>query len=537
MVACLRLGDLLQHRLDTAPASVAFINADERINVLDFAARVDRTVGWLRAQGMGAGDVVAVWMVNRLEWVALLFAAARIGAVVMSVNTRYRSEELTHILQASGARLLVTHGQYRKLDFIETVAGLNKSTLPALQAIALLGESRALEQLQCQWPLLHFAPDSAAPDGMPDASSGEQLAILFTTSGTTKAPKLVMHPQRTLADHARRCAAAYGLDAPGAALLAMLPLCGVFGLNSVLAAFAGGAPVVLQEVFEGSEAARLLRQHEVTHTFGSDEMFRRLVASTDEARPFPAARMFGFGAFTSSFNDFAVECWQRVIPLHGLYGSSEVLALFSAQPTALPLQERLEGGGRPVAGELAGVRIRDGASGELLPPGASGEIEIRSPSNFIGYYRDEAATREAVREGWFRTGDLGRLRSDGTFVFESRMGDAMRLGGHLVSPAEIEESMKKLPGIADAHVVSLEILGRPRVFAFAVPQAGSAPSAQALIDSLRHSMASFKVPERIWFVDSFPQTQGANGAKTSRVKLRQMAQQRLAAEATVGGTA
>lgn len=532
----LRFSALIQARLAVDPQAPAFVHSEGVTTVASLAHQVQCMTTWLRSVGIGPGDRVAVWLVNRVEWLALLMAAGRIGATVAAVNTRYRRGEVAHILRTSGARLLVTQLPHQRLDFLAILADLDPAKVPDLQQLAVLGNGSATPTdvtdlaAGLAWPLVPLNWEQCAPDGGQDDSDSDATVVLFSTSGTTKAPKLVMHPQRTLVEHALRCAAAYRLDAPGACLLTLLPLCGAFGLNSTLAAFAAGAPVVLPALFEAEEAAALLVRHSVTHCFGSDEMVRRLAESSAAAQPFPSLRFFGFGAFTSNFSEIAQACCARGIPLHGLYGSSEVLAVFSAQSSGAPLVQRLEGGGVPVAGAQARIRIRDEATGQLLPPGQSGQIEIQAPSLFLGYYGDPAATMEAMTEGYFKTGDLGHLRPDGSLVFETRLGDAVRLGGNLVNPAEIEELLQRNPGVREAQVVAVPIQGQNRPVAFIVPEAGGGPETAVLLDQLRQTIANYKVPQRVWSLAAFPLTQGSNGNKISRAQLRQMAQERLAAE-------
>ncbi len=523
------LWSLVEDRSSQAPDQTAFIEDTRRISHAEFRRLCNQTTEWLLAQGVQPGDRVAVWLVNRIEWLALLFALARLGGVLVSVNTRYRSEEVTHILKTSGARMLILQPSFRKIDFPAILADMQAHDLPQLERIAVLDESQPASILGR--PTTSFDIAAQAGADAQDLSDPSACAILFTTSGTTKGPKLVMHPQQTLAGHARRCAAFYELDKSGAALLAMLPFCGVFGLNGVLAAYCAGAPVVLMDTFDGPEAARLMREHAISHTFGSDEMYRRLAESAPGERPFPNARCFGFGAFTSSFNECALALWSRGIPLYGLYGSSEVLALFSAQREHHTVQERIEGGGVAVAGSQAIIRIRDIHTNALLGPGQSGEIEISAPSNFMGYFNNPEATGEAVLpDGFFRTGDLGHLRQDGSFVYETRMGDAIRLGGFLVNPVEIEDVLKRFEGVAEAQVVAVELQGQTRVVAFIKPDEDRSPSVVHLLSQASASMAAFKVPARIWFVDSYPVTQSSNGVKTQRNKLRAQAHALLAQE-------
>lgn len=530
------LWSLIDARLAERPDAVAFIEGERAITHEEFDLLCRRTVAWLRAQDIGKGDRVAVWLVNRVEWLALFFALARVGATLVSVNTRYRSEEVSYLIEKSGARLLVLQPGFRKIDFAGILDAMDSTSLPALQAIAVVDAAPATPARLLGRPVVPFDFPVHEPVHDQDDSDPDACTILFTTSGTTKGPKLVMHPQRTLVDHAWRCAHGYGMDSDDAVMLAILPFCGVFGLNGVLAAFAGGAPVVLVDTFDGPQAARLLAKHRVTHTFGSDEMYRRILDAAPTDRPFPAARLFGFGAFTSSFSEYAREACAHGVPLAGLYGSSEVLALFSCQPMALPVQARIEGGGLPVALGDATVRIRDVRTGTLLPAGQSGEIEISAPSLFLGYANNQEATAEALcPDGFFRTGDLGHLRGDGTFVYETRMGDAIRLGGFLVNPVEIEAVLKRFDGVADAQVVAVDMDGQTRVVAFLIPTSDAQLDEAYVIAQMRAQVAPFKVPARIWFVDAYPVTLSSNGVKTQRNKLRELALARLAEPVAAAG--
>ena len=473
-----------------------------------FDALCRAAAAWLAAQGVGESDRVAVWLVNRLEWLALFFGAARLGAALVAINTRYRAAELAYLLERSGARLLVRQHNFRGIDFAAVLREVN----PVARVAVLDADTFASSQRD--------VPDRGSPDA---------IAAMFSTSGTTRGPKLVMHPQRTLVFHSLQVAKAFGLEAPGARLLAATPFCGVYGFTSAMSALAGGAPIVMMETFDAAAAVALVRRHAVTHLFGSDEMYRRMLELAPGDDPFPSARVFGYAAFNPGGAELAREAWAKRVPLFGLYGSSEVQALFSIQDADAPLERRIEAGGRPAGGALAQVRIRDVETGELLPPERSGEIEIRAPGNFAGYWNDAAATAEAVQaDGFFRTGDIGRLREDDTFLYETRKGDAMRLGGYLVSPLEIEDALKGLPGVADVQVVAVEISGHARCVAFVIPGA-QVPREADLLAAAARKMAAFKVPARVWFLDEFPTTQSANGVKIQRGKLREMALERLRA--------
>jgi fatty-acyl-CoA synthase len=313
----------------------------------------------------------------------------------------------------------------------------------------------------------------------------------------------------------------------------MLPLCGTFGMTSLLGFVAAGATVHVLDAFEAAPALRILGECGITHAFGSDEMFRRILALTDAPRPFPHLEFCGFAAFQPGWRELAADAEARGMPLFGLYGSSEVQALFSIARASDGFADRIEGGGWPISPDTR-VRVRDTETGELAAQGVSGEIEISAPSRFLGYYNNPEATRDAITaDGFFRTGDIGRLRGDGAFVYETRAGDAMRLGGFLVAPGEIEDELKSCPGVADAQVVAVDLKGQARCVAFVIHAQEphhEPPRQEALITRLRERLAGYKVPARIYVVEAFPVTDSANGIKIQRARLRAMAMDRIAAE-------
>lgn len=519
----------LQSLIRTEPAAdPAFVFDGMPVSRAEFSEKVGQTAAWLAAQGIGKGDVVAVWLVNRVEWIALLFAAARLGAVIAAVNTRYRSAEVAHLLKLSGARLMVVEAAFRAIDFAAILADVARDEVPALQKLAVVGA----DAIPAHWPCVRFdAFDGSCPPAPPPLDDVDLPVLLYTTSGTTRGPKLVAHSQRTLATHAAAVAGALALSPQRHSLLALLPFCGTFGMTSLLAFIAAGATIHAIDAFDAEPALKILGAHRITHSFGSDEMFRRILALTDAPRPFPHLELCGFAAFQPGWRELAAEAEARGLPLFGLYGSSEVQALFSIARPSDTFADRIEGGGWPMSPE-AKVRVRDVETGTLAAHGTSGEIEISAPSRFLGYFGNPEATRDAITpDGYFRTGDIGRLRGDGAFVYETRAGDAMRLGGFLVAPGEIEDELKSCAGVADAQVVAVELKGQARCVAFVIPaQEPEPPQQQALTARLRERLAGYKVPARIYVVDAFPVTDSANGVKIQRARLRAMAMERIAAE-------
>lgn len=527
------LHSLVEINLQRDPEAIVFVEGDEKICFRQFDQLCRQKEQWFRSQGISKGDTVAMWLVNSSHWLAFYFALARIGATLVPLNTRYKSSEIGYMIAKSQPRLLIMQDRFRNIDFTGIFSQIAQEEVSSLEAIAFLGPDDMLPEA-----LQGIVVTSTTILG--NQVSAETLSevngpsILFSTSGTTSGPKLVMQTEANLVRHANYCAESYGMTEVGSALLSVLPFCGAFGLNAVLAAMAAGCPTVIMAAFDGAEAASLAQQYNISHIFGSDELYRKLIDSAEGDRPFPEARLFGFGAFTSSFNEFALAAWERGIPLCGLYGSSEVMAIFSAQIGDIPVREKIRGGGMPAAQHRVQLRIRDIGSDNLLPTGDTGEIEIKGPTNFIGYLNNPEATANAfTNDGFYRTGDMGYLRPDGSLVYESRMGDAIRLGGFLISPSEIEAVLKDIPAVMDAYIVGVEVEGKSRVVAFVRDDGGATLSEQQIIDTAKQHLAAFKVPYKVWFVDDYPVTQSPNGLKVQRGKLRSLAELNLANEVTV----
>lgn len=348
--------------------------------------------------------------------------------------------------------------------------------------------------------------------------------MVFTTSGTTRAPKLVVHAQRGIAAHGRDVAAAFGLDRPSSVVQLLVPFAGAFGFAEMLGAVAAGCPMVVPPAFDAAECAHLARTHKVTNMVGTDDMLDRMLANAGEARPFPDLRFFGHANFNPALVDLPERAAARGVMLRGLFGMSETLALFAMQPEDADLARRRLAGGLPVS-PRGRARVRDVASGALAPPGVHGEIELKGPSLMAGYLDDEAATRAVLTEdGFLRTGDLGYATDDGGFIHLGRMGDVLRLGGYLVNPLEIEATILENPSLGACQVVEAPAEGGVRPVAFVIPAQGAAVDEQAIIAHCRQRLAAFKAPVRVVAVAAFPTIEGPNGVKVKRDELRRMAQ-------------
>ena len=518
----------------TQPDAPALIHLDQTVSWSALEAMAARATHGLRALGVAAGDRVAIWLPNVPEWFALYFACARLGAIAVAVNTRFRAVEVADIVHRSGAKILACMPRFRHIDFLAILAEIDPAALDGLAAVVTVGPSGSVppaieRQRRVSWD------DLAGGDGRVDFASHEAGTLatapcnIFTTSGTTRAPKFVLHRQGAIAAHAHRVVRRFGLSAPETVSLAMLPHCGVFGFNQAMATFAAGRPLVLMETFDIAEAVRLIARWRPTTLFGGDDIYHRLLEAVPGDVPFPSVEWAGYASFNSSLADIVERAERRGLLLCGLYGMSEVQALYAAWPKELPAAQRKLGGGVPTSG-LAHVRARNPDTGDLLPAGETGELECMGPSRMVGYYGDPDATAKALTEdGYLRSGDLGYVNDDGSFVFLSRIGDVLRLSGFLVNPLEIEMHLQEHPAVAASQAVAVARPEGARPAAFVVLAEGHTFDEAALIEHCRRGLANYKVPVRIFAIDDFPKTPSPNGLKIQRARLRDMAMARLQA--------
>lgn len=334
--------------LAQAPAgSVAIRDRGAAIAYGDLAARAACVAAGLARCGLGAGDRIAIWLPNVPAWLEILFAAGRLGAVALAVNTRFRAVEIADILHRSRARALVLWPGFRGIDFLGILEEIDLAALERLETIVVYDEGEALLSLSIgrrARRFVRYADLAAAPGEAPVFANPDAGAAIFTTSGTTKAPKFVLHSQRSLVAHARDVAAGFDYAAIDSVLLQALPFCGVFGLSQALATIAAGRPMMLAPTFEAEAAAQAIIAAGVTHTNGSDAMYRALLDARPEAVPFPTLRRAGFAAFNGEAEAFVAACDRRGLAVSGLYGMSEIQALFAAQSPAAAAAERARGG-------------------------------------------------------------------------------------------------------------------------------------------------------------------------------------------------
>ena len=502
---------------------MAILDRGRAMSFAELEAQTKRLAGALLRLGIEPGDRVGLWLPNVAAWLVSFLALARIGAVSVAINLRFRSAELADVLGRSGAKALMFWPGFRGTDFAAVLDELPRERRSALAVIAY-DEG---EETNLPWPAHRYGDlMRSEPVRLPEPRN--RPCAVFTTSGTTKAPKFVLHDQATLLRHAHDCVRAFAYDAPGAVALLALPLSGVFGFCSALPALVAGRPLIMAPGFDAAEQARQIDEHGVTHLNATSAMIEQLLAETDAARPFPSLRELPFASFSPGLDSLLAEAEPRGLRLIGLYGSSELQALAARQPADAPVEERRQAGGVLVAPE-GRVRAVDPESRTVLPHGSPGELEFRVPSRMLGYLGDPDATAAAfTADGFFRSGDLGCSLAGNRFVFLARLGDTLRLGGYLVSPAEIEGVVEEVPVIEACQVVAIEQGKARRPVAFAIPRPGAEIDEAAVIAHCGRRLAKYKVPIRVFAIESFPVTEGPNGTKIQKNRLQELARRRLA---------
>jgi fatty-acyl-CoA synthase len=515
----LSLADLVERRAASSGAAAAFIIDDRTVTFAELNNAVRRAAAGLRRLGVGPGERVGLWLPNCIEWIELFLACARIGAIAVTVNTRYGPTELSDVLGRSGARILVIAPDVGSRPQEDVLAHLDRAETSGLETLLVVGRPGVPTSRLAGWPAITYEDlHRHPPDRGPAVGTAESEVVIFMTSGTTRRPKLVTHTQRSLVDHGHDVAVGFGLDQTGAVALVLHPLFGVLGLTQMMAALASGALTVMPSHFEAVAVATAMRRYHVTSLTTLDQVLAPLLDAVDE--PFPDLRFIGFGADDSSPVEFARNRLEpRGIHAVGTYGMSEVQATIALQPLDAPLETRVLGGG-------ALVRVCVADSSRRLPHDAVGELQFRCPSLMSRYYGDPEATAAAFTEdGFLRSGDAGTLMADGSFRLLGRIGDALRLSGFLVNPVEISDFVTSHPAVRECQVVGVRTDRGLRPVAFVIPAPGTAFSETALADHCALQLAVYKRPVRFIPVDSFPMAVGPNGQKVQRGKLREMAEE------------
>jgi fatty-acyl-CoA synthase len=500
------------------------------------AAEVDRAARGLLALGVAPGERVALWMLNRPEWVIAAFAAFKIGAVLLPINTRLRAADIDYILRQSGAGTLIINDRSGPIDYQDMVLGLlgkqapssahlqAAAGLPELRQIVVLGDARP-GTLRWETMLAGGAAIEAGSLQTRAASvSPDATAYLMYTSGTTGEPKGVMHQHaviRNVIDRGNRM----GISVTDSILM-YLPLFHMFGFTEgLLMSMLTGARQVLTPTFDARQCLALIESERATVLHGFDLHFKDLLdAHAAEPRDVSSVRTGILASGMSSSWPIARQARKTFGPMLSGFGMTEFCV--GAAMSALDSTEEqcVEASGYPAPGYE--IRIVDPETGQSLPENVPGEIQVRGYTMMQGYYRKPVETAAALDSaGWLHTGDMGILRPDGHLRFMGRYKDMLKIGGENVDPMEVEAYLMTHPAVDLAVVISYPDSRLSEVgIAYVRSKAGQSLEESGLIDYCRGRIASFKIPRRVVFIDELPMT---SSGKIQKAKLREDALKRF----------
>ena len=520
------LSDVLAHNAGVRANDEALVIDGRRLTYGALEERVGEVARGLRALGIRRGDHVAVCMGNSVEWVTFFYAAASIGAVTVPVNTRFKADELKYCLQQADVKLLLVADRFLKIDFIamlrEVCAGIDSALpderLPKLGTVVVAGRDVPRGALAYD-DMLVLGTTYDAPD-LDIALPGDVLLIQYT-SGTTSYPKGVMLTHDNMLRNAAYIAARIGLGT-GDRYYSARPFYHVAGTTlSLLAALTTGACLISSSHFDPGAALEALANERCEFTSGNDTMFLMMLEHAD----FGKRPLHIRGGWVSA----GPEVSRRVVERMGMRGLCHAYGLSEASPNVSmsrrddDLQKRIDGWGHVL--DDVEVRIVDPQTQRELPPGTTGEIQVRGWSVMKGYYHLPEQTAQAIdAQGWLHTGDLGILDEEGRLRFLTRIKDAFRVGGENVAPAEVEDALHAHPAIKQAQVIGVP---DPRLVevpaAYVILKEGAHATPEEIMDWSKARMANFRVPRYVRIVDTFEHIGMTGSAKVQKNKLRAQA--------------
>ena len=469
---------------------------------------------------MQQGDRVGIWSTNNYRWLEVLYAVARVGAILVNINPAYRSHELSYVLKQSGVSVLFTISGCRGLDYLAGLADcqINESA-PTLREIVLLPQANtdfdkskdAVKSLTTYDQFLKRAIEISAAE-LEERSARVQFddaVNIQYTSGTTGFPKGVTLSHHNLLNNGLFAARAMAL---GRAARFCIPMpfyhCGGMVSSALATLSVGGTIVIPSPYFEEIAVMEAVQKERATHISGVPTMF---IAQLEHAQ----FKNYDYASLQGGFMAGApcpVQLMRRVAAeMHVgdvviLYGLTEVSPLMTATNTGDTMEDRATTVGRAIPG--VEVKIIDTVSGELLPRNQQGEICCRGHGIMLGYWQNQEATDACIdTAGWLHSGDLGVMSEAGYLHITGRKKDMIIRGGENIYPREIEEVLQTHEAVAQAQVFGLpdHRLGE-EVALWVALKHGAEVSQEELTDYLKERIAHFKIPRHVRFVSEFPMT-------------------------------
>jgi malonyl-CoA/methylmalonyl-CoA synthetase len=498
--------DTLASHFRTYPDKVAleFVEPPvQRTTYAELGLGVQRTMRYLQSLGVEPGDRVALQLPKSLEFICLHLANLYLGAITLPLNPAYPADETLYFLQDSGARALFA---------AKSAAPRLKPLLPKLPGLkdCVLLDPSDPDHFEALLP--------QAPEGVlrPNRSDPGTISLILYTSGTHGRPKGAQIMQSNLTANLEALHEYWGWQS-GDVLLHVLPIFHVHGLSVALhGALNAGATTLLMREFDARKTLETLVGRRCTVFMGVPTIHRRLLAASGAAS-YDLSHMRLLTSGSDRLPDEVFTGFQETFghTLLERYGMTETGMNLS---NPLNGERRIGSVGFPLPRVEA--RVVDPETGESLPDGQVGEVQIRGPHVFKGYWQQPEKTEASfTRDGWFRTGDLGLRQPDGYFTLKGRSKDLIITGGFNVYPPEVERVLADHPAVAANAVIGCpDLEWGERVVAVVVPKAGEAISSQELIEFCQQRLVAYKCPREVYFNDGLPRN--AMG-KVQKVKLKQ----------------
>ena len=532
------LGEALRRSAGEHADLPFILGAEQPLTFSAFDRWVDHIAGSLLALGVRHGDHVAIWLANSPHWVGVFCACARIGAVLVPINTRYKTEEASYILERSDARVLVMTHQLWKIDYYDMLnriapdlaeqapGALSLSAFPLLRTVISVGADAAPGMMSWDDFMRHEAGPGDLAEAERQVHDTDRLFICFT-SGTTGKPKGAMHSHRSI-KQATRVGLALHTEA-GDRVLGHMPFYHVAGTYMALVpALTLGAGLVLMQEWNADHALELIEREKVTIFGGIPTHFHDLAERPALARrdtsSLKSAWIGGSPVMKATFEHYLKSL--RLQKLLSTYGMTEntISTTFNAwdDPIEICCQNKA-----PLLG-VCEVKIVDTETLKDKGIEEDGEIWCRGETVMLGYYKDPEATRQAITpEGWLRTGDIGRFDAGGFLSITGRLKDMFKTGGTNAYPVEIEQHLARHGAIAQSVVVGVPDERLDEVgFAFVQVRENANLTAADVIAHCRGQIADYKVPHYVHFAQDFPRT---STGKIMRAELARQAREEVAA--------
>jgi fatty-acyl-CoA synthase len=512
------VAQVLEERAADDPTSVFLIFGDRRYTYGQVDRQATALAAALHELGIERGDRIALDLPNWPEFAVSLFAAAKLGAVIVPLNPFYTVPELQYMLRHSEAAVCISAETFGGTDYLQLFEGFLTS-LPDLQYLVTVGEEDLWydDRIYQFEDLVSSGEGRSFPRGAVNPEE-DVFAILYT-SGTMGKPKGVALTHRNLLWTAAETVDAVGLTQDDV-VFGVTTLFHVFGLGpGILGTATAGAALVLQEQFNPTEALQLIDEHCVTVHHGVPTVFTTELRSPERARHNLTSLRTGIVAGAPVSEEWMRRIRSELCPgLQVAYSLTETSSTAAITRPSDAEDKQLFTVGQPLP--QTEIRVLD-PQGAVLPVESLGELAVRGPGVMKGYYRQPGLTAQAFGgDGFFLTGDLGMVDEDGFVHIVGRRKELIIRGGFNVYPREVEDRIRAHPAVLDVSVVGLphDVLGEA-VCACVVPMEGAIITGEEIKEWCRGALAEYKLPDLVRFFDGFPLT---GSGKVRRLELARM---------------